>query len=163
MSSRGSTPRELERIILEGSEEPPALPTKNAFTVLEQPKSIPPPTARRDRYQRPPPAFNDNYNPNLPPNLSKPIDYSPFVPREPLFNDRPVHGPSLKRHYTVSGAASRLRIHWVWRLGYALTSEKANKKPLSGKLLWHQECLNNWQRRGAIRMATAYHAVSLDL
>jgi hypothetical protein len=34
---------------------------------------------------------------------------------------------------------------------------------LSGRMLWHQECLNNWQRRGAIRMETAHCAVILDL
>ena len=26
---------------------------------------------------------------------------------------------------------------------------------LTGKLLWHQECLSNWQRRGAIQMESA--------
>ncbi len=34
---------------------------------------------------------------------------------------------------------------------------------LTGKLLWHQECLKNWQRRGAIRLETAENAVLLDL
>jgi hypothetical protein len=30
---------------------------------------------------------------------------------------------------------------------------------LSGIMLWHQEYLKNWQRRGAIVMASAYNAV----
>jgi len=34
---------------------------------------------------------------------------------------------------------------------------------LSGKMLWHQECIKNWQRRGAIRMETFKHATVLDL
>jgi hypothetical protein len=34
---------------------------------------------------------------------------------------------------------------------------------LTGELLWHQECLSNWQRRGAIRMEGAFNAVLLDL
>jgi hypothetical protein len=34
---------------------------------------------------------------------------------------------------------------------------------LSGDMLWHQECLKNWQRRGAIRIERAYNGVLLDL
>jgi hypothetical protein len=34
---------------------------------------------------------------------------------------------------------------------------------LSGKMLWHLECLKNWQRRGAIRMESFKNAVSLHL
>jgi hypothetical protein len=33
---------------------------------------------------------------------------------------------------------------------------------LSGLLLWHQECIKNWQLRGAIRIATARGAPLLD-
>ena len=34
---------------------------------------------------------------------------------------------------------------------------------LIGKMLWYQECLKNWQRRGAIQIARAQNAVLLDL
>ena len=34
---------------------------------------------------------------------------------------------------------------------------------LSGEMLWHQECLKNWQNRGAIEIAGAFKAVLLDL
>ena len=34
---------------------------------------------------------------------------------------------------------------------------------LTGRMLWHQECLKNWQRRGAIQIARAFNAVLLDL
>src|SRR6266487_2049095 len=34
---------------------------------------------------------------------------------------------------------------------------------LTGELLWYQECLKNWQQRGAIRLETAENAVLLDL
>jgi hypothetical protein len=34
---------------------------------------------------------------------------------------------------------------------------------LSGKMLWHLECLKNWQRRRAIKMETFKNAVILDL
>jgi hypothetical protein len=33
---------------------------------------------------------------------------------------------------------------------------------LSGQMLWHQQCLKNWQRQGAIVIAGAYNAVLLD-
>jgi hypothetical protein len=33
---------------------------------------------------------------------------------------------------------------------------------LTGRMLWHQECLNNWQRRGAIRISQAFNAVVID-
>jgi hypothetical protein len=42
-----------------------------------------------------------------------------------------------------------------------LTTPKSSK--LSGEMLWHQQCLKNWQRRGAIVMGKAYNAVLLDL
>jgi len=34
---------------------------------------------------------------------------------------------------------------------------------LSGELLWHQECISNWQRRGAVRIELAFNAVLLNL
>jgi hypothetical protein len=34
---------------------------------------------------------------------------------------------------------------------------------LSGDILWHQECLKNWQARGAIQMKRAWNGVVLDL
>ena len=34
---------------------------------------------------------------------------------------------------------------------------------LSGRMLWHQECLKNWQARGAITIGRAWNGVLLDL
>ena len=34
---------------------------------------------------------------------------------------------------------------------------------LSGELLWHQECLKNWQNRGAVEIAGAFKGVLLDV
>jgi hypothetical protein len=34
---------------------------------------------------------------------------------------------------------------------------------LSGLMLWHQECLKNWQRRGAISIQKCWNAILLDL
>jgi len=33
---------------------------------------------------------------------------------------------------------------------------------LTGRMLWHQECLSNWQRRGAIRIPEAFNAAVID-
>ena len=33
---------------------------------------------------------------------------------------------------------------------------------LSVETLWHQECLKNWQTRGAIEIEMAHHAARLD-
>jgi hypothetical protein len=40
------------------------------------------------------------------------------------------------------------------------TSESSN---LSGETLWQQECLKNWQNRGAIEIAGAFKAILLDI
>ena len=42
-----------------------------------------------------------------------------------------------------------------------LTTLESSK--LSGDMLWHQECLKNWQRRGAISIETYNNTVLLDL
>jgi hypothetical protein len=34
---------------------------------------------------------------------------------------------------------------------------------LTSILLWHQECLKNWQRRGAVRIGTVWNTALLDL
>jgi hypothetical protein len=41
------------------------------------------------------------------------------------------------------------------------TTSESSK--LSGLMLWHQECLKNWQRRGAITMGRAWNGLILDL
>lgn len=42
-----------------------------------------------------------------------------------------------------------------------ITSPESSR--LSGKSLWHHECLKNWQRRGAIQMETFGDAITLNL
>jgi hypothetical protein len=39
----------------------------------------------------------------------------------------------------------------------------AQSSRLSGKTLWHQECLKNWSRRGAIKIGRAFNRIVLDL
>ena len=40
------------------------------------------------------------------------------------------------------------------------TTPKSSR--LTGRMLWHQECLKNWQRRGVIKISEAFNAVILD-
>jgi hypothetical protein len=42
-----------------------------------------------------------------------------------------------------------------------LTTQQSTR--LSGKLLWHQECLKNWQKRGAIKLGSYNGGIFLDL
>ena len=42
-----------------------------------------------------------------------------------------------------------------------VTTPKSSK--LSGKLLWHGQCLNNWQRKGAIQIELWKNTIILDL
>ncbi len=108
MSSRDSTPLELLLLDLIASRSTPtpsmsSLP--NAFELLGRAEPIVAPT-QQDRCFRLTPEYNNNYNPYKPPNINKLVDYSPFMPREPLFDDRPIYLPSLRKHYTVAPTAS---------------------------------------------------------
>jgi hypothetical protein len=108
MSSRHSTPLEIERINLIASQStatPSVASLPNAFERLGQAQPVASPTSQRDRCTRLPVEYNDNYNPYKPLNLEKPIEYTPYASGEPLFDDRPIHVPSLRRHYTVASAS----------------------------------------------------------
>jgi hypothetical protein len=41
-----------------------------------------------------------------------------------------------------------------------ITTPKSSR--LLGQMLWHQQCLKNWQRQGAIVIAEAYNTVLLN-
>ena len=43
--------------------------------------------------------------------------------------------------------------------GKQITPESSR---LIGRILWYQECLSNWQRRGAIRIPEAFNAAVID-
>ena len=68
---------------------------------------------RRDRYNRPIPLYNKNYDPIKLPPIDLPKDYSPFVYLEPLFDDRPIVIANLLAKWSVIGAAVRPRTQWV--------------------------------------------------
>jgi hypothetical protein len=112
MSSRHSTPQVIDQIDLTASETtatPSTSSLPNAFELLGRAEPRVPQAVQRDRCTRPTLSYNSNYNPFEPLNLEKLIDYSPYVHGEPLFNDRPVHLPSLRRHYSVAGSSKKAR------------------------------------------------------
>ena len=62
----------------------------NAFSHLMGGKGKGPEVILRDRYKRPTPIYNKNYNPHEAPRVDIPKGYSPYIFKEPLFNDRLV-------------------------------------------------------------------------
>ena len=97
MSSRHSTPLEIERIDLIASQStatPSVASLPNAFERLGQAQPVASPTSQRDRCTRLPVEYNDNYNHYKPLNLKKPVKYARFASREPSFDD------ILSRRYT---------------------------------------------------------------
>ena len=79
-------------------------------------------------------AYNSNYN--LYVTLCKDITsgYSPYVFKEPLFDDRPIIVVQLPKHCVLAPPAKRPRTSWVWPLGYTITDSSRSRNPM---LMWH--------------------------
>lgn len=88
----------------------------------------------RDTCIRPMPQYNTNYNPYAMPREDLPAGYSPYVFKEPLYDDRPIIVNELPKNCVVAPPAKRTRSAWVWRLGYAITDSSSARKPV---LMWH--------------------------
>jgi hypothetical protein len=88
----------------------------------------------RDSCSRPTPAYNSNYNPYAIPNEDTPGGYSPYVYKEPLFDDRPVVINELPKNCILAPPPKRPRTSWVWPLGYAITDSSRSRNPI---LMWH--------------------------
>ncbi len=70
-------------------------------------------TIKRDRCARPTPTYNHNYNPYKKPSVGLRRDYSPYVYREPLYDDRPITVARLPTYHTAVAAAKKPRTQWV--------------------------------------------------
>ena len=88
----------------------------------------------RDTCSRPTPAYNSNYNPYAIPCEDIPGGYSPYVFKEPLYDDRPVVVTQLPKHCVLAPSPKRPRTSWVWALGYAITDSSGPKNSI---LMWH--------------------------
>lgn len=82
----------------------------------------------KDSCHRPTPIYNDSYNPYRPTRDDLSADYSPYANREPLFDDRPVVVVNLPKGMVLSPAAKKLRVSWIWQLGYSLSLSGNTKK-----------------------------------
>ena len=124
MSSRHSTPLENDTTASQAETITSGSTLPNAFSRMMGPAPTGQSTQKRDRYIRLKPQYNRNYNPfEKPPNDLRP-DYSPYVFREPLYDDRAIIIARLPRYYTAAPAAKKPRTSWVWNIGYALTDNK---------------------------------------
>ena len=78
----------------------------------------------------------------------------PYVFREPLFDDRVV---------VIALAIPAMSSEYEHVFSFYAKQTTLESSRITGQMLWHQECLNNWQRRGAIIMGRAWNGVPLDL
>jgi hypothetical protein len=80
-----STPSTIDLTSREASAGPSELPSTllDAFSQMIQPVK----NEVRDRCRRPSLTYNSNYNPYKPPRDDLPLSYSPYVFREPLYDD----------------------------------------------------------------------------
>jgi hypothetical protein len=88
----------------------------------------------RNTCLRPVPEYNRNYNPYVVPREDLPGGYSPYVFKEPLFDDRPAIVTQLPKKCVLAPPAKRVRTSWVWPLGYVLNDSSRPQKPV---LMWH--------------------------
>ena len=109
MSSRHSTPLENDTTASQASTNASRSTLPNAFSRLMRPAPVIQSTTKRDLYTRPTPAYNQYYNPfqKLADDLRS--DYSLYVYREPLYDDRAIVVARLLKHYIEAGAAKKPR------------------------------------------------------
>ena len=74
----------------------------------------------RDTCIRTTPQYNTNYNPYAIAREDLPARYSPYVFKEPLYDDRPVTVNELPKNCVITPPAKRTRSACVWRVGYAI-------------------------------------------
>ena len=88
----------------------------------------------RDTCIRPIPQYNTNYNPYAIPRKDLPAGYSPYIFKEPLYDNRPVIVNELPKNCILAPPPKRPRTSWVWPLGYAITDLSGPKNSI---LMWY--------------------------
>jgi hypothetical protein len=84
----------------------------NAFSRMMQGEKRRDP-ALRDTCLRLIPKYNTNYNPYATPSEDLPNGYSPYVFKEPLYDDRPVIVNELPKNCVIAPLPKRPRTAWV--------------------------------------------------
>jgi hypothetical protein len=59
------------------------------------------------------PEYNSNYNPYIIPREDLRQEYSPYIPKEPLFDNRPAIVAQLPINYVLAPVPKRPRTSWV--------------------------------------------------
>ena len=109
------------------------LSVPNAFNrIMDKGKG--PSLVLRDTCSRPTPAYNSNYNLYAIPCEDIPGGYSPYIFKEPLYDDRLVVVTQLPKHCVLTPSLKRPRMSWVWALGYAITDSSGPKNSI---LMWY--------------------------
>jgi hypothetical protein len=109
MSSRHSTPLENDNTASQVSSITSRSTLPNAFSRMMGPAPVIQSTAKRDRYTRPIPQYNHNYDLYKKPSNDLRRDYSPYIYGEPLYDDRPIIVARLPRYHTEAGAVKKPR------------------------------------------------------
>lgn len=130
MSSRASTPLEIDASTFQASANSSRSTLPSAFGRMMQPGRPAAAVIVHDQCKRPEPIYNDKYNPYTLTLGDIDEAYSPYVYGEPLYDDRAVIVANLPYQHTLAGAAKRQRTSWVWNLGYALIDNSKPRKPL---------------------------------
>ena len=81
-----------------------------------------------DRCTRPTLLYNTNYNLFKPARDDLKPNYSLYLPRELLFNNKPIKVVNLPRGYILAPLTKSLTRSWVWKVGYTLTQPTGNNK-----------------------------------
>ena len=128
------------------SPEPSSRATRSTSTTTSQLLSIPNTFNRiidkgkgssqilHDTYSRPIPEYNSKYNPYVIPCKDTFSGYSPYIFKEPLFDNRPIIVVQLPKYCVLTPPAKRPRTSWVWPLGYTITDSSRSRNPI---LMWH--------------------------
>ncbi|KAH9213163.1 hypothetical protein DL95DRAFT_390749 [Leptodontidium sp. 2 PMI_412] len=66
-------------------------------------------TSLRDLCQRPPRIYNELYNPYTPESDALPLDYSPYVNGQPLFDDREVDIRKMPRGKSLAPVSKKAK------------------------------------------------------
>lgn len=129
MASRSATPIVSEDIQSGGSIATSGSSLPSAFSRMMAPQPVVQSLVQRDKFARPIPRYNENYDPFRPANPDIPKTYSPYDYGEPLFDDREALVARLPIQHTLAAPPKKPRTAWVWKIGYALTDNGKNSKP----------------------------------
>ena len=144
MSSRASTPVDINTRVLENSPAPLNATIISVFGRIMHQQSTLQKSIKRDMCKCPEIIYNYNYNPLVSPNTTQPRGYSPYIFKEPMHNNCSIVVANLPQGYTLAPAPKRARTSWVQPLGYTLiNSSKTVSKQQTYQCCKHCTIINS--------------------